>query len=223
MDPRSNSSVSSSLTIGERICVAFIPIIAIVEILIYAVSSCFDCQQTTKRSRYGYMELSLLAEETRFTVNEVEALYELFKKLSCSIIDDGLIHKEELQLALLRSPYGENLFLDRVKQMVIAIMMETDMKLSDDLLEAIIDKTFADADADSDGKIDKDEWKAFVLRHPNLLKNMTLPYLKYTLARMCSCSVLLFLSFKTFEMRINSELSLSLRKKLVKEKLSKQC
>ncbi|KAF7138947.1 hypothetical protein RHSIM_Rhsim07G0142600 [Rhododendron simsii] len=250
MDPRSNSSVSSSLTIGERICAAFIPIIAIVEILIYAVSGCFECQQTTKRSRYGYMELSRLAEESRFTVNEVEALYELFKKLSCSIIDDGLIHKndrvtlqdvnelplvrkalEELQLALFRSPYGENLFLDRVfdlfdekkngviefdefvhalsvfhpyapkedkidfafrlydlrktgfiereevKQMVIAIMMESDMKLSDDLLEAIIDKTFADADADSDGKINKDEWKAFVLRHPKLLKNMTLPYL----------------------------------------------
>ncbi|XP_058223120.1 calcineurin B-like protein 10 isoform X3 [Rhododendron vialii] len=212
MDPRSNSSVSSSLTIGERICVAFIPIIAIVEILIYAVSSCFDCQQTTKRSRYGYMELSLLAEETRFTVNEVEALYELFKKLSCSIIDDGLIHKvfdlfdekkngviefDEFVHALsVFHPYAPKedkidfafrlydlrktgfIERDEVKQMVIAIMMETDMKLSDDLLEAIIDKTFADADADSDGKIDKDEWKAFVLRHPNLLKNMTLPYLK---------------------------------------------
>ncbi|CAB4320743.1 unnamed protein product [Prunus armeniaca] len=74
---------------------------------------------------------------------------------------------EEFQLALFRTPYGENLFLDRkngvfefdefvhalnvfhpyasaddkivVKQMVIAIMMESDLKLSNDLLESIID------------------------------------------------------------------------------------
>lgn len=232
---RSNiSSRCSSLTIGERICAAFIPFVAIFEIFIFTLVDCFECRPRPRDRRlpYGFRELVRLADETKFTVNEVEALHELYKKLSSSIIDDGLIHKEELQLALFQTPSGENLFLDRVfdvfdekkngviefeefihalnvfhpyapveekidfafrlydlrqtgyiereevKQMVIAILMESDTSLSEDLLEAIIDKTFADADADRDGRISKDEWKAFVLRNPTLLKNMTLPYLK---------------------------------------------
>lgn len=39
-------------------------------------------------------------------------------------------------------------------------------------------QTFQDADADKDDKISKEEWKAFVIRNPSLLRHLTLPELK---------------------------------------------
>ncbi|KAL2317905.1 hypothetical protein Fmac_031781 [Flemingia macrophylla] len=225
-----------SWTIGERVCAALMPFIAVVEVLMMTVTSCYSCCpcsiiQNHNRT-YTAKDFASLAHESGFTVNEVEALHVLFKRLSSTLTNDGLIHKEELQLALLQNPNGKNLFLDRVfdvfdqkrngviefdefvlglsvfhpcapidekidfqfklydlrqtgfiepeevKQMVAAILMESDMNLPDDLLEAIVDKTIADVDKDNDGKISKEDWKAFVSRNPSLLINMTLPHLK---------------------------------------------
>ncbi|KAK4746055.1 hypothetical protein SAY87_012367 [Trapa incisa] len=118
------------------------------------------------------------------------------KKLSGSLVDDGLISKDEFQLGLLKSRKSQSLFADRifkmfdcnkdgmiefqefVKELVCALLKESDLALPGEIVDAIIDRTFEDADQKRDGKIDIEEWKQFVVRYPLVLRNMTIPYLK---------------------------------------------
>uniref|UniRef100_A0ACD5T833 Uncharacterized protein n=1 Tax=Avena sativa TaxID=4498 RepID=A0ACD5T833_AVESA len=195
---------------------------------------CASSSSSSKRPKRapGYEEPAVLASQTSFTENEVEALYELYKKLSVSIVKDGLIHKEEFQLALFRTSKGANLFADRVfdlfdlkrngviefgefvrslsifhpkasvsdktkfafrlydlrgtgyiekeelREMVVALLDESDLCLSDSAVEEIVDNTFRQADSNGDGRIDPKEWEEFVKKNPTSLKNMSLPYLQ---------------------------------------------
>ncbi|XP_054783627.1 calcineurin B-like protein 4 isoform X2 [Prosopis cineraria] len=155
---------------------------------------CGPSKEVNDNVRPSHEEFSRLASETPFSISDVESLYELYKRLSTSVVKDGYIRKEDLHFALFRNSNKRNLFVDRMfdlfdvdrngqiefsefvrslgvfhpktpeaakikyafklydlrrtgyiereelKEMVLAILTESDLKLSNDVVETIVDK-----------------------------------------------------------------------------------
>ncbi|XP_073134446.1 calcineurin B-like protein 7 [Henckelia pumila] len=77
-----------------------------------SLARCF-CSSKAKQPP-KFEEHVILASETTFNVNEVEALYFLFEQLSSSAVDDGFIHKEDFLLALFNCNSKQNLLSERL-------------------------------------------------------------------------------------------------------------
>ncbi|KAL0735422.1 hypothetical protein Bca4012_011632 [Brassica carinata] len=67
---------------------------------------------------------------------------------------------------------------EEVKEMIIDVIEESELMLTESIIDSIVSKTFEEADMKKDGKIDMEEWENFVAMHPLTLKNMTIPFLK---------------------------------------------
>ncbi|CAK7338487.1 unnamed protein product [Dovyalis caffra] len=103
MGSRHRVRSSSYLEIRERICAVFIPIVGIIEAVVLSFTACFDHHPPSKKFQYTINDLRRIVSNSLFPVNKVKALLGLLKKFSSFVVDDGLIHKEELKLALLKN------------------------------------------------------------------------------------------------------------------------
>ncbi|KAK8323997.1 hypothetical protein V6Z12_A12G270500 [Gossypium hirsutum] len=146
----------------------------------------------------------LLLKPAVINETEVKALYELFRQLSSSLVDDGYISKEEFLLGLFRNRKEQNLFANRMFRLFDAnndgfigfgefvrslSIFHPDAPRSDKVGFAFqlydiwqtgfieSEETFKDADSNKDGKFDMNEWDEFVAHNPILMKNMTIPHL----------------------------------------------
>ncbi|KAL8121740.1 hypothetical protein AgCh_018471 [Apium graveolens] len=150
------------------------------------MSSLFGCFSPKKdKHKPPSKERAILASETAFTINEIEALFDLFKNLSSSIIDDGLIHKlfdlfdikhngviefgEFVRSLSIFHPYAPE--ADK-----IAFLFNLYDLRHTGFIER--EETILEADLKGDGRIDMEEWKIFVSKYPSLIKNMNLPLLR---------------------------------------------
>ncbi|CAN6483442.1 unnamed protein product [Victoria cruziana] len=99
---------------------------------------------------------------------------------SMSIFHPNTPEAEKISFAFQLYDIWHTGYIERgeVKEMVMALLSESNMDLSEDTVESIVNQTFTAVDSKGDGKIDQDEWREFVAHNPSSIQNMTVPYLK---------------------------------------------
>ncbi|KAL5989364.1 calcineurin b-like protein [Asimina triloba] len=131
----------------------------------------------------GYIERSELVILFRMveTIQEVAILFGMVKttrEVAILFRMVKTIQEVAILFSMVKTTQEVAILFSMLKEMLLAHLSELDLSLSDDVVEAMVEKAFREADSKGDGRIDLDEWKEFVKQNPTLLKNMTLPYLK---------------------------------------------
>ncbi|XP_010533572.1 PREDICTED: calcineurin B-like protein 5 isoform X2 [Tarenaya hassleriana] len=202
------------------------------------------CMKQRRRTRHD--KTSVLASQTCFSKPEIEALHDLYKKVSSCLRNEDTISREDFQFCLFKDTRRRSLSADRVfrlfdlrndgvidfeefvkslnsfhpnapqrdkatctnfafrlydtrhtgfiepgevRDLIMDLLEESNLILTENAIDSIIDKTFEEADFKRDGRIDVEEWEVLVASNPSLLKNMTIPYLSMVVLIPCATAI----------------------------------
>eukprot|EP00741_Cyanophora_paradoxa_P017925 tig00021036_g17309.t1 len=68
----------------------------------------------------------------------------------------------------------ERISRDELSKMLEASLIENNLNLTPEQMQTVLDATFREADTDGDGRIDFEEYRQMVLRHPAMIRHMTI-------------------------------------------------
>ncbi|XP_010428292.1 PREDICTED: calcineurin B-like protein 5 [Camelina sativa] len=152
------------------------------------LTSCLSNDNLLTKEKFQY----ILIKDTKRRSLSAERIFGLFDMRNDGTIDFGEFvhslnifhpnssHRDKAIFAFRLYDTRQTGFIEpeEVKQMIIDVLEESELMLSESIIDSIVSKTFEEADWKKDGKIDLEEWETFVAAYPLTLKNMTIPFLK---------------------------------------------